>query len=58
MDGVSIRDIIKYTSEINKKVLANNNPNQTEMEDKVIDPNDPKIKAQLDRVKQKLNRRY
>ena len=59
-DGVVIRDIITYTSEINSKMMKSSTgkDNLPEMDDKVIDVNDPKIKEQLDRVKRKLKRQY
>ena len=49
--------MIEFTSEINKKILEPPEK-QSKMDDKVIDLEDPDIKAQLDKVKQKLNRRY
>lgn len=52
LDAENIKNIFKFTNEINSKILGKDT---SETDDQVtIDVNDPKIKSQLDNVKRKL----
>lgn len=52
LDTENIKNIFKFTNEINAQLLGKNRPDE---DDQVtIDVNDPKIKSQLDNVKKKL----
>lgn len=52
LDAENIKNIFKFTNEINAQLLGKDLPDEEEQV--TIDVNDPKIKSQLDNVKKKL----
>ena len=52
LDTENIKNIFKFTNEINAQILGKDI--STEDENSTIDMSDPRIKSQIDKVKEKL----